>query len=103
MAGVMTTGDMLWQIWFAVGLLAAGIFFLAKLKFGSRFYQRQEKRWLHCYTSRKLEPLDAEGRSRSVKVRDVEAEDAAKSKAGASALPVPAPTPTPKKPGRAAK
>jgi len=85
MDGGVTTGDLLWEVWFAVIILTAGALFLAKLKFGPRFYQRQEKRWLHSYTARKLEPVDQEGRSRSVKVKDLDEEARAKSAAGASA------------------
>lgn len=55
-------------------VLGVGALFIAGLKFGPRFYQRQEKRWLHSYSIRKLEPLDAEGKARSIKVRDLEKE-----------------------------
>lgn len=74
MVSGIATWDMLWQIWFVLIILVAGVLFLASLKFGPRFFQRQEKRWLHSYTVRKLEPLDNEGNARSVKVKDLDEE-----------------------------
>lgn len=70
----LSVGDMLWEIWFLVLVLGAGIFFVARLRFGPRYAQREEKRWLHTYTTRKLSPTEEEGRERLVKVKDLEAE-----------------------------
>lgn len=68
------SGNTLWAIWFAIFAVGAIFLFVAKLRFGKRYYDRQEKRWLHSYVERKLVNEDEEGPGRIVKVRDLDAE-----------------------------
>ncbi len=73
MDGEISSGG-LWEIWFAIFVVGAIFLFVGKLRFGKRYYDRQEKRWLHSYVERKLVNEDEDGPGRIVKVRDLDAE-----------------------------
>jgi hypothetical protein len=67
---ILGTFDLIWEVWFIILILGLSALFVALLKFGPRFYARQQKRWLHGYTNRELDAKNADGSERNFKIKN---------------------------------